>query len=139
MKERTATPVLVPLALAAVAVGIAGFGHARLFHRGYGAVEVVGPLFLLDAIGSAIVILLLIFGRPRLFGLGALTICVGALVSIYISHTSSFFNFSESGYDGRARLIVIAEIAATVLTVLATLIGLRVRPTRSSSSSWPTP
>jgi len=40
------------LALAAIAVGVAGFEHARLVHRGYDAIQIVGPLFILNAIGS---------------------------------------------------------------------------------------
>ena len=48
------------LALAAIGVLVAGFQHARLFHRGYAEVEVVGPLFLMNAIGSTVVVLALI-------------------------------------------------------------------------------
>jgi len=39
------------LALAAIAVAVAGFEHARLFHRGYDHVQLVGPLFILNASG----------------------------------------------------------------------------------------
>ena len=106
------------LTLAALAVGIAGFEHARLFHRGYDAVEIVGPLFILNAIGSTVVVLMLVFGRVWLFVLGTLSIVVPSLVSIYISHTSGFFGFREGGYDAATTLIVAAEIAATALTVL---------------------
>lgn len=55
------------LAVAALAVAVAGFEHARLFHRGYESVEIVGPLFILNAIGSTIVVLMLVFGRVWLF------------------------------------------------------------------------
>ncbi|MCA1683027.1 MAG: hypothetical protein LC685_03410 [Actinobacteria bacterium] len=43
---------LAILALAALALGVAGFEHGRLFHRGYDAVEIIGPLFILNAIDS---------------------------------------------------------------------------------------
>ena len=38
-------------------------------------------------------------------------------MSILISHSGSFFGFAEGGYDSGATLIVVAEVAATVLTV----------------------
>lgn len=114
---------LALLAAAAVAVAVGGLEHARLFHRGYAEVEVVGPLFLLDAIGSAVTILLLIARRSALFVVGSLTISAGSLVSILFSHGSSFFGFSEGGYDGAATVIVVAEGAAILLTGLALMAG----------------
>ena len=36
-----------------------------------------------------------------------------------ISHTTSFFGFAEHRYDGRATTIVIAEIAAAALVLVA--------------------
>jgi len=118
------------LALAALAVGVAGFEHARLFHRGYDHVEIVGPLFILNAIGSMTVIAMLVFERVWLFVLGALSIVVPSLVSIYISHTSGFFGFREGGYDEATTLIVAAELAATALLLLGagvTFVALRRR------------
>lgn len=106
------------LALAAVCVLVAGLQHARLFHRGYAEVELVGLLFFLNGIGSAAVVLMLIFDRAWLFVLGALSICVPSLVSIAISHSSEFFGFREGGYDADALIIVVAEVAAVVLALL---------------------
>ncbi len=122
-RHRPATVPLVLLALAAIAVAIGGLEHARLLHRGYAEVEVVGPLFLLNAIGSGAVILLLLADRVLLFVLGAVAICGGSLVSILISHNSRFFGFGEGGYDGSATLIVAAEAAAIVLVGLALMTG----------------
>ncbi len=124
------------LALAAVAVGIAGFEHARLFHRGYAHVEVVGPLFLLDAIGSTVVIGLLIFDRVALFVAGTLSLCIPSVISIVLSHSSTgFLGFREGGYDAAATLILAAEAVAVVLAVLgaaATASG-GARPARAPS------
>jgi len=106
------------LALAALCVLVAGLQHARLFHRGYGEVEIVGLLFLMNAIGSTAVVLTLIFDRAWLFVLGALSICAPSLVSIAISHSSGFFGFREGGYDADALIIVVAEGAAVVLALL---------------------
>jgi len=105
------------VALAAVCVLVAGFQHARLFHRGYAEVEIVGLLFLMNAIGSTVAVLTLIFERVWMFVLGALSICVPSLVSIAISHSSGFLGFREGGYDGDALVIVDAEVAAVLLAL----------------------
>src|ERR687893_2299056 len=111
--------VLAVLALAATCVLVAGLQHARLYHRGYAEVQIVGALFVLNAIGSAAVVLTLILGRVWLFVLGALSICVPSLVSIAISHSSSgFLGFREGGYGADALVIVVAEVAAAVFALL---------------------
>jgi hypothetical protein len=107
------------LALAALCVFVAGFQHARLFHRGYAEVEVVGLLFFANGFGSAAVVLTLIFDRAWMFVLGAPSICLPSLVSIALSHSSSgFLGFREGGYDADALVIVGAEIAAVILATL---------------------
>lgn len=121
--DRPPPMALALLVLAALATGIAGFEHARLWHRGYAEVDVVGPLFLLNAIGTAVVLLFLVFDRVRLFVLGVLAICLGSLVSILLSHSSHFFDFREGGYDGSAKIIVITEIAAVVLALAGIAAG----------------
>ena len=108
---------LALLALAAVCVLVAGFQHGRLFHRGYAEVEIVGLLFLMNAIGSTVVVLTLIFGRVWLFVLGALSICVPSLVSIVLSHSVGLLGFREGGYDGDALVIVVAEVAAVLFAL----------------------
>jgi hypothetical protein len=113
------------LGLAAVAVGVAGFLHGRLFHQGYSQVTVIGPLFLLNEISSGVVIALLLLRRPWLFALGALGISVGAVVSIVISHSTSLFGFAEHQYSAAATAIVVAECVATALVLVA--LGLAAR------------
>ena len=114
---RLAPVVLAVLALAAMCVLVAGLQHARLYHRGYAEVQIVGVLFLLNAAGSAAVVVTLILGRAWLFVLGALSICVPSLVSIAISHSSGFLGFREGGYDADALIIVVAEVAAVLLAL----------------------
>jgi hypothetical protein len=121
--ERPPALALAILVLAAVAFLIGGIDHARLYHRGYAEVEVVGPLFLLNAIGTLVVILLLAAGRVRLFVLGVLAISLGSIVSIVLSHRSSFFGFAEGGWDADSTLILAAEIASVVLVLAAVGLG----------------
>ncbi len=120
---------LALLGLAAAGVLVAGFQHGRLFHRGYAEVEVVGLLFLLNAIGSLAVVLLLVAERAWLFVLGAVSVCVPSLVSIAISHSSiGFLGFREGGYDADALVIVVAELWAVVFALLGAAVALRSRP-----------
>ena len=118
---------LALLTIAAVCVLVAGIQHVRLYHRGYAEVSVVGLLFFLNGVGSALVVLALVFGRPWAFVLGALGICVPSLVSIAISHSSiGFLGFREGGYDADALVIVVAEIAAALLALAgAAAVGMR--------------
>ena len=111
-------PDPLALALAALCVLIAGFQHARLFHRGYAEVQIIGLLFFMNAIGSTVVVLTLIFARVWMFVVGALSICVPSLVSIAISHAWGLLGFREGGYDGDALIIVVAELAAVVLALV---------------------
>jgi hypothetical protein len=126
------TPVdalaLVVLTLSALGVLVAGAQHARLFHRGYAEVDVVGLLFLMNAIGSTFVILALLARRVWAFVLGAVSICVPSLVSIAISHSSiGFLGFREGGYDADALVIVAAELAAVVFAVIGVVCMVRDR------------
>jgi hypothetical protein len=121
---------LALLALAAVCVLAAGLQHARLYHRGYAEVEIVGLLFLMNAIGSTAVVLTLVFDRVWLFVLGALSICAPSLVSIAISHSSGFLGFREGGYDADALIIVAAEAAAVVLALLGAAKAAQARAAR---------
>jgi hypothetical protein len=122
---RPARAIWVLLGLAAIAVGVAGFLHGRLFHQGYSQVTVIGPLFLLNELSSGVVIALLLLRRPWLFALGALGISVGAVVSIVISHSTSLFGFAEHAYSTDATTIVVAECVATALVLTA--LGLAAR------------
>jgi hypothetical protein len=108
----------VALGIAAVAIAVAGYLHGQLFWQGYSHVAVVGPLFILAEIGSGATVIFLLLRRWILFIANALAIALGAVVSIFISHTTSFFGFAEGAFGFRANAIVISEIVAIVLVVV---------------------
>src|ERR1700712_896292 len=117
------------LTIAALGVLVAGFQHARLFHRGYAQVEIVGLLFFMNALGSTVVVLALVVRRVWVFVLGVLSICAPSLVSIALSHSSTgFLGFREGGYDPDALVIVVAELAAVVFALVGAVIALSDRP-----------
>lgn len=108
----------VLLMAGAVAVGVGGYEHAHLFHNGYSEIATIGTLFILNAIGSLLVILALLARRPLAFVAGGLAISVGSIVAIVLTRTSGgLFGFRESGYDGQAQVTIGAEIVAVVLIV----------------------
>jgi hypothetical protein len=76
-------------------------------------------LFLLNLIASGVVIALLLVGLPLLFALGGLAISLGAIVSILISHSTSFLGFAEHRYDGRATTIIVAAVLCLVGLAIA--------------------
>lgn len=120
---------LALLVFAAMGLLVAGIQHARLFHRGYAEVEVVGLLFFLNAVGSALVVLALLANRIWIFVLGTVTICIPSLVSIAISHSSvGFLGFREGGYDAEALVIVAAEVWAVVFALLGAAVAVRTGP-----------
>jgi hypothetical protein len=121
--RRLDTIAWVLFAIGAVGVAVAGYLHGRLFHRGYAPVDWVGPLFLLNVIGSGIVVALLLLGRALAFAIGGLFISVFSLIAILISHSSSFLGFAEGRYDTEATVIVVAEAVAVVAILLGLALG----------------
>jgi mono/diheme cytochrome c family protein len=105
------------LAGAAVAVAIGGYEHAHLYHQGYSEISTIGTLFLLNAIGSLLTILLLLARRPLPFVVGSLAISFGSIVALVLTRTTGLFGFEEAGYDGHAMLTLLAQMAAIALTL----------------------
>ncbi|MFZ1996445.1 MAG: hypothetical protein WAU75_20205, partial [Solirubrobacteraceae bacterium] len=89
----------------------------------------VGPLFLLNAIGAAIVAIGLLAPIDRMLGdrradlaagllsVVALTIAVGSLVALFIAESQPLFGFMEAGYDMPILIAIVAEALTTILLV----------------------
>lgn len=106
---------LAALAVAAVAIAIAGYEHFSLWQDGYRAIPNIGTAFLLNVIGSISVIGMLIARRDLLFALGGLSISIGSIVGIVLSRNGGFMGFQELGYDQTAVITLTAEAVATIL------------------------
>jgi hypothetical protein len=112
------------LAAAALAVGVGAWEHADLYHDGYSSIRWIGPLFLVNAIASLVVILALIVRRPAFFVLGSLAISVGSIVAIVLTRNGDgLFGFRESGYDAAAGVTLGAEIVAVLLTLVGAFLA----------------
>jgi len=104
--------------LAAIAVLASAVVHLVLWAQGYSDISVVGPLFLLNAVGGAVLAVLLVTWRHWLplvggIGFGALT-----LIAFVLSATVGFYGVSGE-LAGLNELVaaateVVAVVAATV-------------------------
>jgi hypothetical protein len=113
-------------ALAVLAVGAV---HLQQYiGENYSAIPTIGTLFLLNAIGSAVIGIGLLAPIKRvaadhsadaaigLLALGAVAIAVGSLVALFISESGGLFGFSESGYRAAIVIAIVAE--ATTIALL---------------------
>jgi hypothetical protein len=111
----------------AVAVLVVGAVHLQQYLGDYHAIPTIGPLFLLNAIGSTAVAVGLLLPVERWIGgrrgeiavgllaLGGVTIGLGALIALYIAETSTLFGFSEGTFETVMWIAVVSEVAAVIL------------------------
>jgi hypothetical protein len=121
----------------ALAVLAMGAVHLQQYiGAGYHSIPTIGTLFLLNAIGASIVGIGLLVPVEREFSartghaaVGALALAgvamsAVALVSLFISESSSLFGFSESGYRTAIVFAIVVEAAAIVLLVPVAVVNL---------------
>jgi hypothetical protein len=117
---------------AAVAVLVSAAMHLYLWFEGYRDVDVIGPAFLLNAFGGAVIAVLLVVWRhwiPPLLAVGFGLSTLGAFV---LSATVGLFGFEESWQGWEVWTAAISELAAVVLGVMA-VIQLDPLPSRGQS------
>jgi hypothetical protein len=92
----------------------------------YDSIPTIGPLFLLNAIGSGVIAIGLLLPIERvlarradavvgLLALGAVIIAVTSLIMLFVSESISLFGFTESGYRAAVVIAILAEAATTLL------------------------
>ncbi len=131
--------VLGARVLAAAAVGVGGWVHLDLWLQGYRDIPQIGPLFLLDAVASGLIALVLLAtGRVLALAVG-LVWQLGAIVALVVSTTVGLLGFHETGLgvQGYITASYAAEAVAGVLLVFAVIRTLAARPARSASRDRP--
>ncbi len=101
--------------LAAVAVLVSAAMHLYLWFEGYRDLEVIGPAFLLNAFGGAVIAVLVLAWRhwlPPLLTLGFGASTLGAFV---VSTTVGLFGVQEQWRGWEVWTAAISEAAAIVL------------------------
>ena len=147
-------PVLrVMRRLGGLAVLAGGAVHLQQYlGADYRVIPTIGPLFLLNAVGSGIVGLALLMPLERistgrrlnlavaLLALAGVIIALGSLVALYISETGALFGFSESGYRAAIIVAIVAEVLTLLLLAPVAAIKIRQlsadRGTRSTRREW---
>jgi multisubunit Na+/H+ antiporter MnhG subunit len=112
--------------LGAIAILAVGAVHLQQYFSGYRSIPTIGPLFLLNALGSGIVAIGLLAPMQRIrdpraaelttgvLAAAGLAIAAGSLGALFISETGTLFGFSETGY----RTVIVLAIIAEALTIL---------------------
>src|SRR5436305_5949291 len=125
--------------LGAVALLAVGAVHLQQYlGDDYYSIPTIGPLFLLNAIGSGVIAVGLLLPIERVLprradaavgclGLGGVIIAVASLIMLFISESTSLFGFAEAGYRGTIIIAIVAGAAPTLL--LAPVAALK--PTRA--------
>jgi hypothetical protein len=128
------SPLRMPGALALL---VAGAVHLEQYAAGLSAIPVIGPLFVLNFAGAAIVALALLAPTERMAGrwasiwlgllaLSGVSLALVALVFVLVSEYVPLFGvFMENGYRPEVVAAIVAEIATIVFLggFLATVVA----------------
>jgi hypothetical protein len=121
----SATALRVLGAATLVVVGVVHLEQYLAVH--FDVIPVIGPLFLLNFVGSVAVAVGLLLPMRRLhplLALGGIGISVTSIVFLLISHSRPLFGFEDYGYRP-AIVIALAAEAATALLLAAFLVRRR--------------
>ena len=117
--SRAGTALRVLGALAVLAVLAVGAVHLeQYFGVHFNVVPVIGPLFVLNFAGAALIALglLLPFGRLHIpLALGGMGLAATSFVFFFISQQRTLFGFQDYGYRPAIVIALVAEAAAVVL------------------------
>lgn len=124
--------------LGAITLVSVGVVHLQQYvGAGYNELPTIGPLFLLNAIGAAVVALGLLLPLERLLPerLGNLAVCAlalagvaiagAALVALFVSESQPLFGFEEYGYNTAIKIAIATEAATVVLLAPVVVTKLR--------------
>jgi hypothetical protein len=120
---------LVCLVLGSAGMAASGAIHLQLWAIAYSEVAVIGPLFLLDAVFSWLIALVLLAFRHPLVAAAGILMELGAIAGLALATTTALFGFHESGagVGGQIAAAYGTESLAAVMLV-ASLALRRTRP-----------
>jgi hypothetical protein len=111
--------------LAAAGVLLSGDVHLVLYFDGFSDIKVIGPAFMLNAIGGIVIGLAVLLWRHWLPLLAAIAFGIATLAAYYISATVGLFGVHETLGGNQVILAEIAEWVAIAGGLLALLAGRR--------------
>ena len=122
------------------ALALLGVGAVHLqqyYAADYSGVPTIGPLFLLNGIGSGILGVALLLPVERMLRarnahallsaltIGGVMIAAGSLIALFISESGGLFGFIEPGYSLPVVLAIVSETATLILLAPVAAISLR--------------
>jgi hypothetical protein len=134
-------------------LGVGAVHLQQYYAADYSGVPTIGPLFLLNGIGSGILGVTLLLPIERILkgrtgdaavgavALGGVMVAVGALAALFISEYGGLFGFVEPGYSLPVVLAIVTEAATLLLLAPVSAISLTRalggRPNPAIGSGWP--
>ncbi|RYV51114.1 hypothetical protein [Pengzhenrongella frigida] len=113
-------------ALTAASVLLSAVAHLFLWADGMSAVDVVGPAFLVNAVGGIVLAVFVLAWYSPLPLLGSIAFGAGTLAAFVVSTTpGGFFGVHETWSGTPQLLSAAAEIGAIVFAVLALVVERR--------------
>jgi hypothetical protein len=135
-------------------LGVGAVHLQQYYAADYSGVPTIGPLFLLNGIGSGLLGATLLFPLERILkgrtgdaGIGAVAVggvmvAIGSLAALFISEYGGLFGFVEPGYSLPVVLAIVTEGATLLLLAPVGVISLTQalggRPTAAIVRGWPT-
>ncbi len=102
------------IALAALIL-IGGLIHLQQFFGGFSAIPIIGPMFLANAIASAVVAALLVWRTEAIWVIAAAAIAGGSLGAFFISRGPGLFGYVSTTFELAEAVAVISEVAALLV------------------------
>jgi hypothetical protein len=133
-------------------LGVGAVHLQQYYAADYSGVPTIGPLFLLNGIGSGLLGITLLFPIERVLkgrsgnlavgaaAVGGVAIAAGALAALFISENGGLFGFIEPGYSLPVVLAIVTEVATLLLLTPVAMISLaralRGRTTPPVGGGW---
>ena len=116
--SRPHLPAGLPLAGAGL-LAAGGWVHWCLYRHGYRAIPGIGPLFLLNALTSLALAVLVALRRELLVRLAGLLLAATSLAAFVASRTVGLFSFRERGLQPAPQAPLVLAVEVLALMVLA--------------------
>ncbi|CAN5695518.1 hypothetical protein BH24ACT2_BH24ACT2_01060 [soil metagenome] len=111
--------------VAAVLLLVQGGVHLQLWFGGYRGIDVIGPMFLVNAAVALVVAVVLVVRGGLVSALAGIVFSFTTLVAFSFSRTGGLFGFTDMRWDAAAITAVGAEVLAVVVLLAWATIATR--------------
>jgi len=118
LTSRPRLPAGLPLVGAGL-LAAGGWVHWCLYRHGYRFIPGIGPLFVLNAVASVALAVLVALRRELLVRLAGLALTAGSLAAFVASRTVGILSFRERGLQPAPQAPLVLAVEVLALVVLA--------------------